>query len=392
MIDIETTQELRARIKVIGVGGGGNNAVDRMIEAGVEHIDFISANTDNKALLKSKAPIRIQLGEKQTKGLGAGGRPEQGRKAAEESRETIKNAISNTELLFVTAGMGGGTGTGAAPVIASYAKEAGEDILTVAVVTKPFNFEGKPRMRYALEGIEELRKNVDTLIVIPNENLLQVIGDDVSIVEAFKQADEVLRQGVVGLSGVILGDGLINLDFADVKTIMKDGGIAHMGIGSGTGKNKIETALKAAINSPLLETSIQGAKSILISFAGDASMSLKEVGQASEYLREEVAPDAEIIFGTAIDENLKDEVVVTLIATGLQDPDGREVNFVSDPGREDRPFDQPRSRPSEFQLQEAREELEPIRNSNFRLVSEDVAAPAFLRDWRRGNNRDRNDK
>ena len=318
IIDIESTSEMKARIKVIGVGGGGNNAVDRMIEDRIENIEFISANTDNKALVKSKAPIKIQLGEKLTRGLGAGGKPDMGRRAAEESRDQLTNAIDGTELLFVTAGMGGGTGTGAAPVIASIAQELG--ILTVGVVTKPFEFEGTPRMRQALEGIAELRKNVDTLVVIPNEKLLGIIEDDLSLTEAFREADEVLRQGVLGISDLILKDGLINLDFADVHTIMKDQGIAHMGVGRASGKNKAEAAATAAINSPLLETTIQGAMSVIISFTGDNTMSLKEIHSAAKIIGNAVDSDANVIFGATIDDTLKDEVMVTVVATGLKEP------------------------------------------------------------------------
>ena len=317
MIDVDYTQELRAKIKVIGVGGGGNNAVDRMVEEGIKQIDFISANTDNKALTKSKATVKIQLGEKLTRGLGAGGKPEVGRRAAEETRDIIATALDDTDLLFITAGMGGGTGTGAAPVIAAIAREKG--ILTIGVVTKPFIFEGTPRMRNALTGIAELKKNVDTLVIIPNERLLSIIGDDVSIVDAFRRADEVLRQGVVGISGIILDDGTVNLDFADVRTIMADQGIAHMGIGRASGKNKIETAIREAINSPLLETSIRGAKAVLLAFTGDAAMSMRSLAAASTFVGSELDPDAEVMFGATIDIELKDEIIVTVIATGLND-------------------------------------------------------------------------
>ena len=317
MIDIDTIQISKARIKVIGVGGGGNNAVDRMIEDKVEDIEFISVNTDHKALGKSKAPIRLQLGEKLTRGLGAGGVPEIGRRSAEETRDILSSAIDNTEMLFITAGMGGGTGTGAAPVIASIAQEMG--ILTVGVVTKPFEFEGVPRMRNALAGIEELRKVVDTLIIIPNEKLLEVVDDDTPLVDAFHKADEVLRQGVQGISDLILKEGLINLDFADVSTVMKDQGIAHMGVARAGGKNKIQAAADMAIKSPLLETTIAGAKSVLISFAGDASLALKDINLAAQTIRGAVDPEAIIMFGATINDDLKDEVMVTVIATGLED-------------------------------------------------------------------------
>jgi len=394
LIDIDTTQELQARIKVIGVGGGGNNAVDRMIAEGIDNIEFISANTDNKALTKSKASIRIQLGEKLTRGLGAGGKPETGKRSAEETRDIIANAIQNTDMLFITAGMGGGTGTGAAPVIAGIAREMG--ILTVGVVTKPFSFEGKPRMKNAMEGIEALRKNVDTLVIIPNERLLSLVGDDVSLVDAFRRADEVLHQGVVGISGVILGDGLINLDFADVCTVMQNQGIAHMGIGRASGKNKIETAVKEAINSPLLETSIRGANAVIISFTGDRSMSLNGISAASNFVGNELHEDAIVMFGATIDEDFKDEVQVTVIATGLNEvaekekPQPRRADNSTSVyessnrgGTPDDYDDTPDIRPAI----EEREELRPIRESNFRLINEDITPP-FLRDWKKRSDRD----
>jgi len=396
LIDIDTTHDLQARIKVIGVGGGGNNAVDRMVDEGIENIEFISANTDNKALGKSKASVRIQLGEKLTRGLGAGGKPETGKRSAEETRDILQNAIQNTDLLFITAGMGGGTGTGAAPVIAAIAREMG--ILTVGVVTKPFAFEGTPRMRNALEGIEALRKNVDTLVIIPNERLLSLVGDDVSLVDAFRRADEVLHQGVVGISGVILGDGLVNLDFADVRTVMQDQGIAHMGIGRASGKNKIETAVKEAINSPLLETSIRGASAVIISFTGDRSMSLNGISAASNFVGNELDEEAIVMFGATIDEDLKDEVQVTVIATGLnevapqQSQNRRPVaspspfsSGGSSVGSYDDDIDMPDIKPAI----EEREELKPIRESNFRLINEDITPP-FLRDWKKRTDKDRN--
>jgi len=317
LIDIEVIQNSKARIKVIGVGGGGNNAVDRMIQDNIKYIDFISANTDHQALERSKAPVRIQLGEKLTRGLGAGGQPETGKRAAEESREALGQAMVNTDMLFVTAGMGGGTGTGAAPIIAGIAREMG--ILTVAVVTKPFEFEGNPRMRNALEGIAELKKNVDTLVIIPNERLVDLIDDDTSLTDSFRKADEVLRQGVMGISDLILKDGLINLDFADVRTVMFEKGVAHMGVGRSSGKNKTEAAAEMAIKSPLLETTIDGAKSAIISFSGDSTLGLKDINQAAKIIRSAIDPDAEIIFGATINDDLHDEVIVTVIATGLDD-------------------------------------------------------------------------
>ena len=319
MINITSGQLNNARIKVIGVGGGGNNAVDRMIEDNIENIDFIAVNTDHQVLELSKAPTRIQLGEKLTRGLGAGGNPEVGKKSAQETTEEINQAISGADMVFVTAGMGGGTGTGAAPVIAALAKDMG--ILTVGVVTKPFSFEGKKRMNNALDGIEQLRQSVDTLIVIPNERLLDIIEKDTSLKDSFRKADEVLRQGVEGIANLILKPGDINLDFADVKSTMQNKGVAHMGVGRATGKNKAETAAKLAINSPLLETSMKGAKNILLSIIGDSNLSLSDVRAASNIVGEEADEEVDIIFGTSIEDDLKDEVVVTVIATGLEEDD-----------------------------------------------------------------------
>ena len=306
-----------AKIIVIGVGGGGNNAVNRMITDEVRSIIFISVNTDLQALKLSKANIKIPLGTKLTKGLGAGGNPEIGKKAAEESAEDIKKVLVGADMIFITAGMGGGTGTGAAPVIASLARELG--ILTVGVVTKPFNFEGKKRMRNAINGIEELKKSVDTLLVIPNQKLLEIADQNITLIEAFKKADETLGHGVQGISDLISSPGMINLDFADVRTIMKDKGLAHMGIGRASGKNKTELAAEMAIKSPLLETSINGAKSVLISIAGDLNLGLFDTDIAANIIGEAIDPDAEIIFGTTINEDLNDEVIVTVIATGLDD-------------------------------------------------------------------------
>ena len=326
MIDITSGQLNNARIKVIGVGGGGNNAVDRMIEDNIDCIDFIAVNTDHQVLELSKAPTRIQLGEKLTRGLGAGGNPEVGKKSAQETTEEINQAIAGADMVFVTAGMGGGTGTGAAPVIAALAKEAG--ILTVGVVTKPFIFEGKKRMKNAMEGIEELKQSVDTLIVIPNQRLLEIIEKDTTLKESFKKADEILRQGVEGIANLILKPGDINLDFADVRTTMFNKGVAHMGVGRASGKNKAEVAARLAINSPLLETTMRGAKNILISVAGDSTLSLVETATANEIVSAD-APDADIIFGTSIDDELKDEVIITVIATGLEEEEGFVPDFVT---------------------------------------------------------------
>ncbi|MBE6007770.1 MAG: cell division protein FtsZ [Lachnospiraceae bacterium] len=317
MLEYDVSQNTNAQIKVIGVGGGGNNAVDRMIEDNMDGVEFISINTDRQALTKSKAQTRIQIGEKLTRGLGAGGNPEIGEKSADETKDEIAQALKGSDMVFITAGMGGGTGTGAAPKIAAVAKEL--DILTVGVVTKPFNFEGKKRMTNAEKGIEELKKNVDTLVVIPNQKLLSVIDKKTSMKDSFKKADEILQQGVQGISDLICNAGEINLDFADVKTVMANKGVAHMGIGRGTGENKAEIAAKAAIQSPLLETTIDGAKYILINFCGDENLGLFDVADAADLIREAIDPDAEIIFGTTINEDLHDEVIVTVIATGLDD-------------------------------------------------------------------------
>ena len=307
--------ETLAKIKVVGVGGGGNNAVNRMIVAGLQGVDFISVNCDAQALLLSKAQNRIQIGEKLTKGLGAGANPEIGQKAAEESREIIIEQLRGADMVFVTAGMGGGTGTGAAPIVAECAREAGA--LTVGVVTKPFSFEGKRRMNQAEAGIVTLKERVDTLITIPNDRLLQVIDRRTSMIDAFRITDDVLRQGVQGISDLISVPGLINADFADVKTIMSNAGSALMGIGTATGDNGAVAAAEAAIKSPLLEASIEGARGVLFNITGGKDLSLFDVTEASNIITEAVDPDANIIFGAVIDEKLDDEIRVTVIATGF---------------------------------------------------------------------------
>ena len=315
MLELDITQSNVAQIKVIGVGGGGNNAVNRMIEDGLEGVEFIAVNTDSQDLIKSKAPMKIQIGEKLTKGLGAGGDPSKGEASVEESKEEISHALEGADMVFITAGMGGGTGTGAAPRIAAISKEMG--ILTVGVVTKPFNFEGRKRMTNAERGIEALKNSVDTLVIIPNQRLLAIIDKKTTLIESFRKADEVLRQGVQGISDLISKPGVINLDFADVRTVMADKGVAHMGIGRASGENKAEAAAKAAIQSPLLETTIEGARSVLINFSGDENLGLLEADEAANLIRESIDPEAEIIFGTTINEELNDEVIVTVIATGL---------------------------------------------------------------------------
>lgn len=304
-----------ARIKVIGVGGGGNNAVDRMIEAGVTKAEFICVNTDAQQLANVKAPTVLNIGRKLTSGLGAGAKPEIGRQAAEESKDEIKNLVKDTEMVFVTAGMGGGTGTGAAPIIAEAAKSLG--VLTVAVVTKPFFFEGPQRMRNAEEGIKNLAEKVDAIVTIPNDLLLKIADKKVTIKDSFKLADDVLRQGVQGIIEVITQRGIMNCDFGDVRTIMKDSGVAHMGIGVGKGENAAQDAVRAAIESPLLETSIEGAENVLLNITGGSEFSLVDMGEVSSIVRDLVSEEANIIVGTAMDDNLKDEIKVTLIATGL---------------------------------------------------------------------------
>jgi len=304
-----------AQIKVIGVGGGGNNAVNRMITAGLRGVEFIAVNTDKQALFLSKANTKIQIGDKLTRGLGAGMNPEIGEKAANESKDEISQAIKGADMVFVTAGMGGGTGTGAAPVVAQIAKEMG--ILTVGVVTKPFMFEGRKRMQYAERGIENLKAAVDTLVAIPNDRLLQVAEKKTSIVDAFRMADDVLKQGVQGISDIIAVPGLINLDFADVKTVMQNTGLAHMGIGKASGDGRAEEAAKMAIQSPLLETSIDGAKGVLLNITGGSDLGLFEIDTAAGLIQKSVDPDANIIIGAIIDENLNDEIHITVIATGF---------------------------------------------------------------------------
>ena len=322
-----------ATIKVIGVGGAGNNAVNRMVDSGIKGVEFIAINTDRQALLLSKAGSKIQIGEKITRGLGAGANPDIGAQAAEESKAEIQEALRGADMVFVTAGMGGGTGTGAAPIVAACAKEMG--ILTIGVVTKPFTFEGKKRLSQADRGVESLKGKVDTLVVIPNDKLLQIIDRKTSIVEAFRMADDVLRQGVQGISDLIAVPGLINLDFADVKTIMLNQGMAHMGIGTASGENRAEDAAKQAIQSPLLETSIEGARGIIINITGGSDMGLHEANTAAELVQRSADPEANIIFGTVTDESMGEEIQITVIATGFEKEEERRTmpgyeNIVAD--------------------------------------------------------------
>ena len=314
---LETGPENVVSIKVIGVGGGGNNVVNRMVRSGVKSVEFIAVNTDKQALTSSSAGYKIQIGEKLTHGQGAGSNPDVGRKSAEESRNQISKGLEDTDMVFITAGMGGGTGTGAAPVVAEIAREQG--VLTVGVVTKPFAFEGRKRMTQAEQGIEELRSKVDSLVIIPNERLKYATDQKITFANAFEIADDVLRQAVQSISDLIRDTGFINLDFADVSAVMKDAGLAHMGVGRAAGKGKAEEAARMAISSPLLETSINGARGVLINVTGSMDMGLEEVEQAASLVQDAVHPDALTIFGATFDEELDDEMRVTVIATGFAD-------------------------------------------------------------------------
>lgn len=378
-----------ARIKVIGVGGGGNNAVDRMIEAGVDKAEFVSVNTDAQQLANVKAPNVIQIGGKLTNGLGAGAKPEIGKQAAEESKDEIKNLMRDTEMVFITAGMGGGTGTGAAPVIAEAAKTAG--VLTVAVVTKPFFFEGPQRMKNAEEGIKALSQNVDALVTIPNDALLKMADKKINLKDSFKMADEVLRQGVQGIIEVITQEGLINCDFADVQTIMKDSGVAHMGIGIGTGENAAKDAVHAAIESPILETSIDNAKNVLLNITGGMDLSLVDVDEVSSVVRELVSDNAVIIMGTSMDENMKDQIKVTLVATGLETVKKQEEEIPSIVDRVAPKFAEPqepifterRAQAPTFTSPASDDDdrifTRTVRPTNTEKTSDDVSVPRFFR-------------
>ena len=381
-----------ANIKVIGIGGGGNNAVNRMVAANITSAEFVAINTDKQALLMSKATHRIQIGEKLTRGLGAGADPEVGQKAAEESKAVITEMLKGCDLVFITAGMGGGTGTGAAPVVAQIAKEL--DILTIAVVTKPFNFEGRKRMENAEKGIANLKKFVDTLVVIPNDKLLKIVPKGTPIVEAFRCADDVLRQGIQGISDLIVTPSLINLDFADVKAIMKDKGLAHMGIGRGKGENKTIDAVRQAVQSPLLETTIEGATGILLNVKGGMDLPIDEVDEAAALVKEVVDPSCNIIFGAGIDESLSEEVEITVIATGfnqkIKKPTEDELalpkmNFAELDNATNSTFDkfmQNKEVQQETQkIEEVKDERQPY-SSRIKL-GENERVPAFLDKLRR---------
>ena len=346
-----------AAIKVIGVGGAGTNAVNRMVDSGLRGVDFIAVNTDKQALAMSKAPIQIQIGDKLTKGLGAGANPEVGQKAAEESREEIASKIKGSDLVFVTCGMGGGTGTGAAPIIAETAREMG--ILTIGVVSKPFLFEGRQRMKNAESGIERLKANVDTLVVVPNDRLLSVVTKGTTMTDAFKIADDTLRQGIQGISDLIAVPSLINLDFADVRTVMQSRGLAHMGIGIGKGESRMVDAAKQAISSPMLETSIDGARAVLINITGGTDTSILDINEAAQQITAAADPEANIIFGAGIDDTMQDEVKITVIATGFEKPAFTD-SLKASPLTEDREGgeDEPKRAPRASRYEE--EEVSPI--------------------------------
>ena len=370
------SHDLQAKIKVIGIGGGGCNALDRMIESGLEGVDFIALNTDFQALNRSKAVHKVQLGQKLTKGLGAGSNPEVGRRAAEESRADLQELLAGADMVFVTSGMGGGTGTGGAPIIANVARELGA--LTVGIVTRPFRFEGRRRAKVALEGITALREQVDTLIVIPNDKLLDLVSETTSLQESFMQADEILRQAVTGISELILKPGLINLDFADVKQVMENSGTALIGLGESSGDNRAVNAVEAAIMSPLLESSIDGARGVLINFIGGRDMSLQEVNKAAELVSNRVDEEANIIFGATVDEEKRDRVRVMILATGfsaepaqvngrvqMQKSDAPQVKLLYDEQARQKPL----ARPPEAASKPAKPEES----------DEDLDIPAFLR-------------
>ena len=379
MLEFDTSVDQLAVIKVIGVGGGGNNAVNRMIEHGVQGVHFIAVNTDAQALNLSKAEVRLQIGAKLTRGLGAGANPEVGKKAAEESREQLEEVLRGADMVFVTAGMGGGTGTGAAPVIAQIARELGA--LTVGVVTRPFTFEGRKRQTQAIGGIGGMKEAVDTLIVIPNDKLLQIVDKSTPMLEAFREADNVLRQGVQGISDLIATPGLINLDSADVKTIMSNKGSALMGIGIATGENRASEAAKKAISSPLLESSIDGAKGVLMNITGGSNLSLFEVQEAADIVASASDEEVNMIFGSVINENLKDEIIVTVIATGFTEEALQQQRPTAKPtlnmNRQSAPQQQA---PIREQRQEMHVQHEQPRQNQQNYAQDDMLeVPAFLR-------------
>jgi len=378
LLDFETDMQELTNIKVIGCGGGGSNAVNRMIVEGLKNVEFIAINTDKQALMLSNANQKIQIGEKLTKGLGAGANPEIGKKAAEESREEITASIKGANMVFITAGMGGGTGTGAAPIVAEIAKSM--EILTVGVVTKPFPFEGKRRMRHAEMGIATLKEKVDTLVIIPNERLLNMADKKTTLLDSFKLADEVLRQGVQAISDLITITGVINADFADIKAVMLNKGLAHMGVGFGKGDTRTQDAVKQAISSPLLETSIDGATDVIINFTGGADLGALEVYDAADVVREAVDPDANIIVGAVIDESLNEEIRITVIATGFESENNRLslASIVEEPKKA-----QPQVKEVAKEQQEVAVDVkEPEMKSN-NYEQDDLDIPVFLRRQKR---------
>ena len=375
MLDFEADMQELTNIKVIGCGGGGSNAVNRMIIEGLKNVEFIAINTDKQALLLSNANQKIQIGEKLTKGLGAGANPEIGKKAAEESREEITASVKGANMVFITAGMGGGTGTGAAPIVAEIAKSM--EILTVGVVTKPFPFEGKRRMRHAEIGIANLKEKVDTLVIIPNERLLSMADKKTTLLDSFKLADEVLRQGVQAISDLITITGVINADFADIKAVMLDKGLAHMGVGFGKGDNRAQDAVKQAISSPLLETSIEGATDVIINFTGGADLGALEVYDAADVVREAVDPDANIIVGAVIDESLSEEIRITVIATGFESENNRIENTLLDESKKAKVQETVR-----HEAEVAADVKEPEISSNA-YEADDLDIPVFLRRQKR---------
>ena len=381
VFDFNTTVDNSAEIKVIGVGGGGCNAVSRMVEAGLSGVEFIVANTDAQCLSGSPAKMKIQIGDKLTKGLGAGANYEIGKKAAEEDRDKISQALDGADMVFITAGMGGGTGTGAAPIVAEVAKELGA--LTVAVVTRPFTFEGRKRANAADLGIKNLRERVDAIIVVPNDKLIDIAGDNLSLIESFRFADNVLLQGVQGISDLIVVPGTINIDFADVKTIMSTAGSALMGIGISEGENRAVTAAQQAISSPLLESSIQGARGVLLNITAGSDVGLGEVNKACSIIQEAVDPDANIIFGTAINEEMGEKIKITVIATGF----GEEARAALDPKKRiieelrtvtNRPIEQPQT--------PVQQPVQQVVNGTYgnQSIADSREIPAFLRKRRNG--------
>ncbi len=386
--NLNSNAESFARIKVVGVGGGGCNAVNRMIDEGLSGIEFITVNTDAQALLLSKAPTRVRVGEKVTRGLGAGGDPEMGRKAAEESAEELYEVLRGSDMVFVTSGLGGGTGTGAAPIVAQIAKEVGA--LTIGVVTRPFTFEGSRRQKSAEEGISKLKEHADTLIVIPNDRLLQIVDKRASLQEAFRTADDVLRQGIQGISELITVPGLINLDFADVRAIMSEGGAALMAVGRASGEDRARIAAEMAISSQLLDITIDGARGILFNVTGGSGLTLFEVNQAAAIIKETAHPDVNLIFGAVIDPNMGDDIRITVIATGFDRPGVRPVErpirvdepkrYQQQPAAVQQPVERPAmDRPASTQRPTPSATPAPTEFQPRVLNTDDLDIPAFLR-------------